>query len=171
MAVSATLTMKAEVAESGSSPYGGPNFSASIAAMFGLSDGNGAGQANILFAKQRVVASGANDDLDLNGTALQSELGTNIAATSIVGVLIVNAPRSGPANTTTLSVGGGTNPVTALMGGTSPTIKIPPGGAYMHVCDQAGGLGAITPGTADILRVANSAGASATYQIVLLLRS
>lgn len=173
MPVSASLTAKVDVAESGSSTFGGPNFGVTISDLIQLSNGNGAGQANLLYVGERTVATGANDDLDLNGTALQTVYGVNIAATSIVGVLIINQPKTSTvANTTNLTVGGGANAITTFMGGTTPTFgPIRPGGFVFFACDQAGGFGAITAGTADILRIANSAGASATYQIVLLLRS
>jgi hypothetical protein len=173
MTVSAKLSAVFEASQVGTNDYGGPNFSAVMQDVLQLSNGGGAGQANILFMDERTVASAANDDLDLNGTALQTVYGANIAATSIVAVLIVNAPRlaSDPVNTTSLTIGGGTSPVTTFMGGTTPTFgPIRPGGFLFFGCDAVGGVGAITAGTADILRIANSAGASAKYQIALLMR-
>lgn len=132
--------------------------------------GTGAGQANLVYVKERTVASGANDDIDLNGTGIQTLLGANIAATTLVGLIIVNRPKTGAANTTTLTVGAGTNPVVGFMGGTTPTLIIRPGGMVMLECGAVGGIATITPATGDILRVANSAGAAATYQIGLLMR-
>lgn len=171
MPSSATIDLKLQLTEAGSSAFGGPNFSVNLPALLNLSDGTGSGQVTYVYAKQRTVLSGANDDLDLNGVALQTELGVNIAATSIVAILVLNAPKTGPANTTALTIGGGTNPVTTLMGGTTPTIKLPVNGGYLHFCGESGGLGAVVAGTGDILRIANAAGASNTYQIVLLLRA
>ena len=71
-----------------------------------------------------------------------------------------------------LTIGAGTNPWRGVLGGTSPTIgPIKPGGFVMIGCGGADGIGAVTANTADILRVANSSGASATYQIVILART
>ena len=76
------------------------------------------------------------------------------------------------ANTTNLTVGGATAPITGFMGGTTPTFgPIRPGGTLLFFNDHASGFGVITPTTADVLRVTNSAGATAKYQIAILGRS
>ena len=173
MTVAAKLSAIFEASQAGTNDFGGPNFAATVQDILTLSMGTGAGQANLLFVDERTIASGANDDLDLNGTALQTVYGANIAATTLVACLIVNAPRllTAPANTTNLTVGGGTNAINTFMGGTTPTFgPIRPSGFLYFGCDAVGGMGAITAGTADILRIANSAGAAATYQIALLMR-
>lgn len=172
MTVSATLTASFVASQAGFNDFGGPNFAATVQDLLSFSMGTGAGQANLLFVDERTVASGANDDLDLNGTALQTVYGVNIAATSLVGCLIINAPKTtSVANTTNLTIGGGTNAISTFMGGTTPTFgPLRPGGFLFFGCDAVGGVGAITASTADILRISNSAGASATYQIALLMR-
>jgi len=138
-------------------------------ASLSLADGAGAGQANHVWADQRTVASGANDDIDLRST-LEQLNGALFAPTSIVALFLRNAPidPGAAANTTNLTIGGGTNPVVGLFGTTSGAIS--PGGAILLFAGAAGGLCAVTAATADILRVANSAGASATYQIALICR-
>ena len=174
MTVSAKLSAIFEAMQLGAHDYGGPNFSAVVQDVLQFSMGGGSGQANLLFVDERTLASAANDDLDLNGTALQTVYGVNIAAATLVGGLIINAPKlaSAAPNTTNLTVGGGTSPITTFLGGTTPTFgPIRPGGFLFFGCDAVGGFGAIVAGTADVLRIANSAGAAATYQIALLLRS
>jgi hypothetical protein len=174
MTVSAKLSAVFEASQLGFNDYGGPNFSVTMQDILQFSMGGGSGQANLLFVDERTLASAANDDLDLNGTALQTVYGVNIAATTLVAALIVNAPKlaSAAPNTTNLTIGGGTSPITTFMGGTTPTFgPVRPGGFVFFGCDAVGGFGAIVAGTADILRIANSAGAAATYQIALLLRS
>ena len=142
-----------------------------VRATQALTSGTGAGQADLLFADVRTVAGGANDDLDLAG-GLTDVYGNTITMAELVGVLLINAPQSGTANTTDLTLGGGSNPVAGFLGGTAPTIgPIKPGGVLFIGASDAAGLGVVTAGTGDILRISNSAGASATYQVAILGRS
>ena len=174
MTVSAKLSAVFEASQLGVHDFAPPNFNVTVQDILQFSMGSGSGQANLLFVDERTLASAANDDLDLNGTALQTVYGVNIAATTLVAALIINAPKlaSAAPNTTNLTIGGGTSAITTFMGGTTPTFgPIRPGGFVFFGCDAVGGFGAIVAGTADILRISNSAGAAATYQIGLLLRS
>jgi hypothetical protein len=167
--MSAKLTLR----QTGSSDFGGPDFSGEISFLSEFLDGTGEGQANLAFLDERTVATGANDDLDLAGV-LTDAFGASIAGAEIVALMIVNKPRlaSAAANTTNLTVGVGTNPVIGYLGGTTPTLgPIRPGNMVMFGGPNVGGFGAVTAATGDILRIANSAGASATYQIGILLRT
>lgn len=173
MTVEAKLSAIFEASQAGANDFGGPNFNAVVQDILSFGMGTGAGQANLLFVDERTVASGANDPLDLNGTALKSVYGVDIAATTLVAALIINSPRliTDPPNTTNLTIGGGTNAINTFMGGTGPTFgPIRPGGFLFFGCDAVGGFGAIVAGTADILQIANSAGAAAKYQVALLMR-
>lgn len=171
MALVAEILAKITATQTGANDYGADKFRPQVQAALALTDGTGANQANILFADQRTVATAANDDIDLAG-ALTDAFGATITAAELVAILIINAPISGPANTTSLTIGGGSNPVDGFLGGTTPTIgPIGPGGVVLLACPTAAGLGAVDAGTGDILRIANSAGASATYQIVIIGRT
>ena len=172
MPVNASMALKVRATLTGAADYGSPVSNIDFTQIFAATDGTGAGQADIVWADERTVASGANDDIDL--APLVNALGVSQTPLELVGLIVVNAPKSGLANTTNLTIGGGTNPVTpGFMGGTTPTIgPIRPGGIVaLWNSDSAAGFGVITPATADILRIANSAGASATYQIFILARS
>lgn len=161
------------VTDIGTSEFGGPSFTAAMSAALNLVSGTLANQADLLYAKQRTVLSGANDDIDLNGV-LTGGFGQAVNFVKLVGLIIINAPLTAgaAANTTNLTIGAGTNPFLGFLGGTTPTIgPIRPGGFLMLGAPDLSGLGTVTPTTADILRIANSAGASATYQIGILGRS
>lgn len=133
--------------------------------------GTAANMADRLYVAQRTVASATNDDIDLAGV-LEDAFGNALTFAELVAIFIINAPRTGNPNTTPLTIGAGSNPVTGFMGGTTPTIgPLRPGAAVMLMAPDAAGLGAVTPGTADILRVANASGAANTYQIAILGRS
>lgn len=166
----ATLVAQLRATQIGPNDFGGV-FQPDVSSVINLVGGTAAGQANILFTDERTITTGANDDLDLNGV-LTNAFGATVSAVEIVALLVINAPRSGAANTTNLTIGGGTNPVTGFLGGTTPTIgPIRPGSFVFLGSSDAAGFGVVTAGTGDILRIANSAGASATYQIAILARN
>lgn len=160
------------VSDVGTSEFGGPQFSAAMAAALSLVNGTLAGQADLLYAKQRTVASATNDDIDLNGSLIGG-LGVAVNFVKLVGLIVINAPLgNAAANTTNLTIGAGTNPFLGFLGGTAPTIgPIRPGGFIMLGCPDLAGIGTVTPTSADILRIANSSGAANTYQIGIIGRS
>ena len=147
-----------------------PLHSPNIKSLISLAAGTGAGQVDIAWTQQRTLASGATDSIDLNGT-LKDAFGVNMTIVTLCGVIILNTPYdpAAAANTTNLTIGAGSNPFLGLFG--TGTFVLRPGGAYSAICGGPGGLGTVTPGTADILTIINSAGASNSYQIGLLGRS
>lgn len=163
---SAQLQVLFNASQSGSNGLGNPQFSPTLNKLLQFATGTGAYQADLLYAATRTVASATNDDLDLAGS-LTNVFGATITNVEMVGVLIA----SDAANTTTLTVGAGSNPWFAMFGATGNSIKVFPGGIFLNFATDASGLGAVTAGTGDILRVANGSGASATYSVVLLGRS
>jgi hypothetical protein len=171
MAVTAQLDVNLTASQSGANAFGGPYWNAAMSLSQAFQDGTAANKFDRLYMAQRTVATGANDDIDLNGV-LTDVFGTTIAAVELVGIMIINKQKDGTANTTNLTIGAGSNPFVGFLGGTTPTLgPVRPGGVFLLMNPDASGLGTITAGTADILRIANSAGASNTYQIALLLRS
>lgn len=171
MTLSAKITAAITATETGPNDFGGPDFAPEIKAILNLADGTTASRADKFWADQRQIAAASNDDIDLTGV-LRDAFGDTINQVELVALMVINGPRTGPQNTTNLTIGGGTNPVVGFLGGTTPTIgPIRPGGVVLLACPDAAGLGAITAGTGDILRIANSAGAAATYQIVVIGRT
>lgn len=173
MGLKAEILARLNVRQTGSQDFGGPDFSGSMQALVQLVDGTGEGQANIAFMDERTVLTAANDDIDLAGV-LTDAFGATVAGAEIVCLFVINKPRldTDAANTTNLTIGVGTNPVTGYLGGTTPTIgPIRPGDFVMFGGPNVGGFGVITAATGDILRIANSAGATAKYQIGLIARN
>jgi hypothetical protein len=156
--------------QTGGGDFGGP-LPFEMQSVINLATGTAAGQANLVWLDERTVASATNDDLDLNGV-LSTAFGATIAAVELVALFVINAPKSGTANTTNLSIGGGSNPVVGFLSGTTPVIgPIRPGSFVFLGSSDAAGYGAITASTGDILRIANSSGAAATYQIGIIARN
>lgn len=135
-----------------------------------LSNGILADQANLAYFAERTLASASNDDLDLAGV-LTDAFGATIINAKLKLILLMNRARDAadPANTTNLTIGGGSNPFIGFLGGTAPTIgPIKPGGFVMIGNSHLDGIGSVIAGTGDILRIANSSGASAKYVIGLI---
>lgn len=130
-----------------------------------LSNGTGSGQANEQFAKSYDITTGANQDLDLTGTALQNGLGENIAFTAIK--LFVVAIHS-PDGTKKVRVGpqGVANAWQGPYGGTGATVYEEVL-EYMVKINQYGGW-TVTAGTGDILRINNPGASTVTVSVWLL---
>lgn len=163
------ITIQFSASEVATRDFGDLNWNASVVHTLPFSNGTGANQYDLLFADERTVASGANDDLDIRGSLL-TPTGDPFAPVEITAILVINKPISGAAapNTTNLTVGGGTNVVPGFSTASAP---IRPGGFWAMGTGDAAGIATTTAGTADILRISNSAGAAATYQIMIFGRS
>jgi len=165
---SARLLARLEVTESGSSTYGGPVFSPTMTAMIDLINGTGEGQADVVYIAERTVASGGVNTVDLNGT-LKDAFGNNVVAVELVALFLINARLSGVANTTELTLGGGSNPVAGYQVGTIGPIR--PGSFVFLGSQDSLGYGPIVATTGDIISVTNAVGASNTFQLGIIARS
>lgn len=172
MAVSAEFKMSLSANQVGTGSFGNSAYwGAAIEAALSFSDGTTANKFDQLYVAERTVASATNDDIDLAGV-ITDAFGATITAAELVGIVLVNKSKAGVANTTALTIGGGTNPFVGFLTGTTPAItKVGPGAVFAFISPDATGLGTITAGTGDILRIANASGAANTFQIALLLRS
>lgn len=172
MPINANVTASINVTQSGSNAFsGGPFWNAAIALSQAIPNGFLAGQADLAYVDERTLASGAADSIDLVGSLVDA-LGSTVNMVKVVTLMIFNQPKDGSSNTTALTIGGGTNPFVGFLGGTTPTIgPLRPGSLLLLTASDLQGLGTVTAGTADILRVANAAGATAKYQIAILGRS
>lgn len=174
MAKNALLTVGLTVNDQNTAVFdASPTWKGVIEAALAFASGTGAGQFDLAYVAERTVADGADDDLDLAGS-LTDAFGNTITAAELVLVAVINKPKTptDDPNTTDLTIGGGSNPFVGFLGGTTPTIgPIKPGGIFLLAASDAAGIGTVTASTADILRITNSAGAAATYQIAILARS
>lgn len=171
MAVTSSFSIKIEAKQSIANEFGSSADERLMRVSQALADGTTGAKADLMYIAERTVADGANDDIDLAG-ALVDTFGTTITMAEVVAVCVINQQQDGTANTTDLTIGGATNAFVGFLGGTTPTIgPIKPGGVFFIAAGDAAGIGAVTGGSTDELRVANSAGAAATYQIGILARS
>lgn len=172
MARNAQIAVSLNATDEGNNAFGGPYWSGAISAALSLGDGTTANKFDRVYIAERTVASATNDDIDLAGV-LTTAIGTTITAAEIVAVMLVNGPKTvgAAANTTNLTMGAGANPFIGFLGALHTVGPIRPGGVFLLAAGDAAGIGAVTAGTGDILRIANSSGASATYQIAILART
>lgn len=168
---SGELSVSLKTKSTGTNDFGGPAFAPVMSALLQFTVGTGANQFDLEFFDERSIATGADDDIDLAGV-LTDEFGTVITYAEIMLIAIFNRPRTGSPNTTTLTIGGGTNPFVGFLSGTAPKVtKLGPGGGLLLWNPDATGLGAVGAGASDILRITNSAGATAKVQVGVLGRS
>lgn len=173
MGLQTDIAVKLRARQTGTNDYGPQDWSPDMELAISLASGVAAYQADLLYLDERTVAASTNDDIDLNGV-LVGPFGATISNAEMVAVLVINKPKSATAaaNVSSLTIGAATNPFIGFVGGTTPTIgPIRPGGLFLIASPDAAGIGTVVPSTGDILRVANGAGGSATYQIALLGRT
>lgn len=131
-----------------------------------LADGVAAGQANRIFHDQRTLAASATEDLDLAGSLIDA-FGSTLTFVKVKG-LIVSAAA---ANTNNVIVGGASsNQFVSWAGGATHTVTVRPGAVFALFAGAADSTGyAVTAGTGDLLKIANSAGTtSVTYDVIVI---
>lgn len=171
MALTTDILARFSATQTGANDFSTDRFTPTMEAILRTTDGTTANKADILFMDQRTVASATNDDIDLAGV-LTNAFGATITAAEVVALFVINAPQTGAANTTNLTIGNeGTNAFEGFLSADGTIGPIRPGGFVMVGAGDAAGLGTVTAGTGDLLRIANSSGASATYQIAILART
>ena len=129
-----------------------------------FTDGTGANQAKIAFADERTLAASANETLDLAG-GLTDAFGNAITFTKIKAIMV----QASAANTNDVLIGGAAaTGFSSWVGDATDVVKVKPGGLFLIVAPDTNGYG-VTAGTADLLKIANSAGSTGvTYKIVVI---
>ena len=124
-----------------------------------LRNGNGAGEANMVWSAQRVIAPGGDDDIDLNG-GITDAYGMTITFINVRGIFVVNRSPNPGTRITVANTGGNFPPV-------QWAIPCGPGDGFSFMERQVGLT--VVPAAADTLRMTNEdGGASATYDIVVI---
>lgn len=123
-------------------------------------------QLNLLWHDRRTLAAGANEDLDLAGSLVNS-FGTTATFVK-VKLLSVAMTAAGNTATTTISVGGASaNQFVNWVADATDKIIVFQGGAMMLFNPSLAGY-AVTAGTGDLLNILNNDGSNAVdYDIVI----
>lgn len=163
--MSTTITAAIQILSSTTLTTGFGQLNPSIGVTKSFTHGTGNNQADqTYFADLLVASSGTPKDLDLIGGGLTQPDGAAFAPVEINRMTITNNHA-----TATLTVGGGSNPWVSWLGGTTPTVKIPPGGTICMIAPNDGW--AVTAGSADGLRISTDSGTNVPVTIELLGRS
>lgn len=128
--------------------------------------GTGADQADLFWTDTRTIAASGTDDLDLNGSLTFLGSNVNFARIRLLAITAdpTNTNNLTVGNATTNAWGGGTTP----FGGATTTTRVVPGATHLYIADSATGM-AVTAGSVDTLRIANSGGGTTvTYSIILI---
>lgn len=131
---------------------------------YAFANGTGANQANQTFLDIRTLTASSSENLDFAG-GLTDAFGNTITLTRIKALVIFAAAS----NANDVLVGGAaSNAIASIFGDVTDVVKVKPGGLVVLVAPDATGY-AITATTADLLKIANSAGGtSVTYTIGIL---
>jgi len=130
-----------------------------------LTSGTGANQGDLLFHDQRTLTASSTEDLDLTAT-IDDPLGNALSFVKLKAIIVIAA--SG--NTNNVVVGGATAALAAgeMFSDTTDEVVVHPGGMFALTAPDADGI-AVTATTADLIKVANSAGGtSVTYDVILI---
>ncbi len=129
-----------------------------------FANGSGADKISKVFSDQRTLSASSSEELDLAASLIDG-LGNTITFTKVKALIV----RALAANTNNVEVGGsGANGFEDWVGATGDLVSVKPGGVFLITAPDANGL-TVTAGTADLLKIANSAGStSVTYDIIIL---
>ena len=129
-----------------------------------LANGTGANQADRVWSRRSTLAASASETWDLNGV-LTDTFGNAVNFVKIKGLFLYAA--SGNTNNVVLG-NAAANAWVGPFGAATHTIATAPDGYLQFIAPGLAGW-AVTAGTADQLKVANSgAGTSVTYDLVLV---
>lgn len=130
-----------------------------------LESGAGAGKADRIFADTRTLAASATETLDLAGS-LTDAYGTTTSFARVKFILVSAAA----ANTNSVIVGANASADWVGLLNAAGTITLRPGATFAAMSGSADATGmVVTATTADLIKVANSAGStSVTYDVIIV---
>jgi hypothetical protein len=153
MAVTGTASASLSCSNISASDSESANIGMSLAAGVTFVDGAGAGAINKIWQDTRTLTDGGNETLDFNPTPTSGMTGS-VVFTAVKAILVTAAA----ANTTNITVTG-----TLLA---KPPAILKPGGVFLFADPSAAGS-IVTQTTADTMIMTNSAGAAASYSVVV----
>jgi hypothetical protein len=132
-----------------------------------LADGTGADLADLLWHAERTVGAGSNDDLDL--TALTKTIfGTAVVVnfTKVKAILVINTSSTSGQELRIGGAGGGVAFSAPFNGDADAQIEVGADSCLLLSNKKDGWT--VTPGTGDVLRIANPNAAAVTYKIAII---
>lgn len=132
-----------------------------------VTNGTGLDQANTVYVDDFSIAASGTMDIDLSGTLIDAH-GNTIVMTAVKEILLISSAT----NTNDVIMGnGGVNSFLGPFAAAANTLTLKPGNR-LNVSNYSAAGWAVTAGTGDILRLANSAaGTAVTGTIVIVGRT
>lgn len=127
-----------------------------------FANGVGASQANVIWSSSRALTTATTEDLDFAGGGLTDAFGVAVAPVKLRSVVVIAATS----NTTNLTLFGDANSIPVL-NTAATTYTLQPGAMFVGTWPAVAGI-PVTAGTGDIIQVANAAGATANYTIIVI---
>jgi hypothetical protein len=129
-----------------------------------LTTGTGASQADKIYAASITLGISSGQDIDLAGV-LTDPFGAALTFVKVKAIAI----KANAANTNNVRVSRPAANGFAFFVAASDELVLTPGGLFLFVNPGAAGIGTVTPGTADLIRVDNSgAGSTVNFDIVII---
>ena len=126
-----------------------------------FTDGTGLNQANNQFSDRRSLTTGANEDLDVAG-GLVNAFGVTLTFAKVKVIAIMALAT----NTTNITVSRPASTGLPFFAAAGDAVVLKPGGIFLFVDPSAAGV-TVTGGSGDLINVANAAGATANYDVVI----
>ena len=142
--------------------FGAPQWSKNSGPVT-MTEGTGNGQANKFCHKKSTLADGASETWDIRGGLPADDPFGNAVSFTTVKALIFRAAST---NTTNLTFGNGTLAFVGPFGAATHTLQLQPGGAIVLFAPNTGW--SVGAEATDDVKVANAAGASATYTMTII---
>lgn len=128
-----------------------------------LTNGTGASQGNAVYVDAFSISASSSTSIDLSGS-LVDPLNNTVVFTAIKAIMV----EADSTNTNNIVIGNGTNPFVGPFGAGTHTIAVEPGGVALLATNSAAGW-SVSAGTADVLKLANSAGGSAVTGRIIVV--
>lgn len=163
MALTSRITYDLVSTLVGTHDFAAPSSKLTLTGQLDFASGTGADQADVLWSDQRTLAASATEDLDLSGS-LSDALGTSVALARVKALFV----QAATGNTNDVVLGNATTNAWATLLSATGTLTLKPGAFVLVGCEGATAW-AVTAGTGDLLKVANSSsGSGVTYNIAII---
>lgn len=164
MTISLKLLAKISGTLSQSGDGGVASLPIAISQALALTNGTAADQANAVYIDEFSIAASGSQSYDLAGGGLTDRLGNALNFTAVKAILLI----ADSTNTNNVVMGNGTNPFVGPFDDGTATVKAEPGGMVLLATRTAAGW-AVTGGSADVIKLANSgAGSAVTGTLVII---
>jgi hypothetical protein len=130
-----------------------------------FANGTADDQADLVFFTEVVIpAAGSPQTLNLSDSSLHMPNGAAFAPVKVVEVSFYNKDTANK-----VTIGGGTQPFTPWLAGTTPTEDVMPGGIVTHTCPKAGWT--VGVGSADRIKLTSAGGVNVTVPVKITART